>query len=297
MSSTSGSTPATQPMAPTAQPMCPWCGYARTHEPCGTCGDTLLREPGGRPMGRAPRRGFFPFDIARGFLGFFAGTTVLFNRPEFAGKLKLPVITNLIVVTGVGVALWFAFRGLFARIGAEGDLLGFFAGVFATLLTLVSVYFILPPLVELVLGPFLEPLVDVVEQSMGGPDMRPPERLVWTSIKDGAHSAAQLLMLSGACWLASLVLALVGLLPLAFAVSAFAAAITWFELPTHRRGYRLRDRLWLLRRNWAVALGFGLAFQVGALIPLFNILLLAPTAAVSATMLYLRMEKSPPLRA
>jgi hypothetical protein len=53
----------------------------------------------------------------------------------------------------------------------------------------------------------------------------------------------------------------------------------------------------LLRHNWAVALGFGLGFQVGALIPFFNILLLAPTAAVSASMLYLRMGKTLPARA
>ena len=276
---------------------CPWCGYPGAAGGCGKCEGGLLQAPGGRPMSRPPARGFFAFDLARGFFGFFAGTTVLFNRPEFTGKLKLPVVVNLVVVTVVGVGLWFAFRALFATIGDGGDLFGWFAGILATLLTLVSVFFLLPPLVELVLGPFLEPLVDTIDQSMGGPNMRPPARMVWSSIKDGAHSAAELSTIAAGGWLASMALALVGLLPLTFLVSAFVAALAWFELPTHRRGYRLRQRIALLRHNWAVALGFGLAFQVGALIPFFNVLLLTPTAAVAATMLYLRMDKMPPASA
>jgi len=299
MSATSGPPAVTPPLAAgeAASPPCPWCGYSRPDNRCEKCGDSLLDAPGGEALRGPPRRGFFAFDLVRGFFGFFAGTAVLFNRPEFAGKLKLPVIANLVVVTTVAVALWFGFKTLFVQVGGDGDLFGLFAGVLATLLTLVSVYFMLPPLVELVVGPFLEPLVDTVDLAMGGPGMRPPERLVWTSIKDGTQSAVELLMIAAGAWLASLALAMVGLLPLAFLVSAYFSAITWFELPTHRRGYRLRQRLALLQRNWATALGFGLGFQVGALIPFFNVLLLTPTAAVSATMLFLRMEKAPPARA
>ncbi|MEZ5966012.1 MAG: EI24 domain-containing protein [Planctomycetota bacterium] len=276
---------------------CPWCGYERGADTCAKCGDGILDTPGGTPLSTPPRRGFFVFDLVRGFFGFFAGASMLFNRPEFAGKLKLPVIANLLVVTSVGVGLWFAFSALFAQVGGGGDLFGWFRGILAALLTLVSVYFLLPPLTELVIGPFLEPLVDTVDQSMGGPGMRPADRLVWTSVKDGTQSAVELLMIAGGGWLASLALALVGLLPLTFVVSAAVSALVWFELPTHRRGYRLRQRVALLRRNWAVGLGFGLAFQVGALIPFFNVFLLTPTAAVAAAALYLKMDKTGPARA
>ncbi len=216
---------------------------------------------------------------------------VLSNRPEFIGKLKLPVAANLVVVTGTAVGLWFAFSALFAEIAGEGDLLGWFTGILAPLLALVSTFFLLPPLVELVLSPFLEPLVDVVEQGMGGEGMQPVQRHLWTNIKDSTHATAQIIVVVTCAWLASLALAIVGLVPLAFLVSAFANALTWFELPTYRRGYDLRARFALLKHNWAVAVGFGLGFQVGALIPLFNIFLLAPTAAVSAAVLFLRMEK------
>lgn len=242
-------------------------------------------------MRKVPRRGFFVLDLWRGFRGFFEGVTVLFNRPEFAGKLKLPVAVNLLVVTATAVALWFAFKALFAAIVGEGDLLGWFTGILAPLLALVSTYFLLPPLVELVLSPFLEPLVDVVDQGMGGKDMQPVQRHLWTNVKDSTHAAAQLVIIAGCAWLASLALSLIGLVPLAFIVAAFVNALTWFELPAYRRGYGLRQRVALLRANWAMAIGFGLAFQVGALIPLFNIFLLTPTAAVAAAMLFLRMDK------
>lgn len=298
--STASGPPPTQSAPETvgaASPPCPWCGYPRAAATCDKCGDQLLDAPGGERLTTPPRRGFFALDLLRGFFGFFAGATMLFNRPEFIGKLKLPVAANLFVVTGVAIGLWFSFAALFAQVGSGGDLFGWFSGIFATLLTLVSVYFLLPPLVELVIGPLLEPLVDTVDKSMGGPTMRPAKRLVWSSIKDGAHATAELLIIAAGSWLACLALALIGLVPLAFLVSAFVSAIAWFELPTHRRGYRLRDRIALLRHNWALALGFGLGFQVGALIPLFNLLLLAPTAAVSASVLYLRMAKTPPARA
>jgi CysZ protein len=273
---------------------CRWCGYPRAAAGCTKCGEHLLSEPGGVPIARAPRRGFFVLDVGRGFYAFFRALVLLFTRPEFTGKLRLPVLANLIVVTATAVGLWLAFRALFHQVAGEGDLLGWFTGILAPLLALVSTYFLLPPLVELVLSPFLEPLVDVVDQGMGGSGMQPVQRHLWHTIKDGTHAAAQLVIIAGFAWLASLVLSIVGLLPIAFLVAAFVNALTWFELPAYRRGLDLRERFLLLRHNWALAVGFGLGFQVGALIPLFNVFLLTPTAAVAAAMLYLRMEKVPP---
>ena len=242
-------------------------------------------------MRQPPRRGFFALDLARGFFGFFEGLSLLFSRPEFAGKLKLPVTVNLLVVTAAAVGLWFGFGALFSEVVGEGDLLGWFTGILAPLLALVSIYFMLPPLVELVLSPFLEPLVDVIDNGMGGPGLQPVHRHLWNNVKESTHATTQLVMIAGGAWLGSLALAIVGLVPLAFLVSAFINALTWFELSTYRRGYSLRARVALLRHNWALAVGFGLGFQVGALIPLFNVFLLTPTAAVAAAVLFLRMDK------
>lgn len=284
-------TGAPSPAATHVPPPCRYCGYPLPAAPCSKCGETLLHAPGGTPMKAPPRRRFFVIDLVRGFFGFFEGMVLLFNRPEFIGKLKLPVAANLVAVTATAVLLWLAFRALFANIAGEGDLFGWFTGILAPLLALVSTYFLLPPIVELVLSPFLEPLVDVVEDSMGGPDMQPVQRHLWTNVKESTHAAAQLLMLALGVWLLTLALAMVGLVLVGFLLAAWVNALTWFELPAYRRGYGLAERWRLLRHNWALATGFGLAFQVGALIPLFNVFLLAPSAAVGAAVLYLRMEK------
>ena len=49
-----------------------------------------------------------------------------------------------------------------------------------------------------------------------------------------------------------------------------------------------------MRKNWARALGFGLAFNVGMLVPFFNILFLGPATAVAVSLLYFRFEKKVP---
>lgn len=239
----------------------------------------------------APQRRFFAADLARGFLGFFRGVVMLFNRPEFAGWLKGPVIANLLVASALAVGLFFAFQGLFSSLTGRSDLLGWFSSTLSLLLTLVSLGIVLPPILELVLGPFLEPLVDITEKAMGGRGMQPVQTHLWTNIKASAHAAAELFMIAGGAWLATLVLSLLGLVPLGFLLAAAIQALTWFELPLYRRGFGLRARLHFLRHNWAVGLGFGLGAQVGMAIPLFNVLLFSPAAAVGATMLFLRMDK------
>lgn len=242
-------------------------------------------------MRKPPQRRFFVVDLVRGFFGFFEGVTVLFNRPEFAGHLKLPVLANLLVASTLAIAFWFGFQALFAGIVGESDLLGWFAGILSILMTLASMAIVLPPVLELVLGPFLDPLVDVTEKAMGGPGMNAVQQHLWTNIKASAHAASELFMIAGGAWLVTLVLGTFGLVPLGFVLAAVIQALTWFELPLYRRGYGLRERIAVLRHNWPLALGFGLGAQVGMAIPLFNVLLFAPTAAVGATVLFLRMDK------
>jgi uncharacterized protein involved in cysteine biosynthesis len=257
----------------------------------------MLQHPGGPAMRRPPRAGFFLLDGLDGFVAVFHGGVLLFTRPEFAGKLRLPVIANVLLVGVAGAALFFAFEHVLSGwIGSSGDLFGFFAGALSLLLTLVTLYFVLPPIVETAMGPFLEPIADVVERSMGGPRMEPVRRHLWATIVANVRSAAQVLAVSLAALALVILLSFVLLgPPLGLVLSASSIAVVWFELPFYRRGQDLRHRLAVLRRNWARALGFGVGFQVGALIPVFNVFLLAPAATVAASMLYLRMDKTAPV--
>ena len=96
-------------------------------------------------------------------------------------------------------------------------------------------------------------------------------------------------------WLVALLLTLTGVgALLSLVVAAMLNAIVWFDIPLARRGYGLRARLRVLRRNWAAALGFGLAFQLALPLLPFSLLLLTPAATVAVSSLYFRFEKGSP---
>ena len=281
------------------QLICPYCGHAKPAGACPFCGDRVAAEPGGRAIRPGP--GFFLFDLAHGFVTFFAGGLMLFNRPEFAGKLKLPVLVNALVLLVLGATLGLGFYHLFeaALAASWGWLdflrtpLGWIAPVFVLALTLMCMWFLTPVLIEAVTGPFLEPLADTVEKMLAGPGMVPVHMHLWRNIYASVRSSAQILLLQVAILVPCLLLSfLVGIgVVIGVLAAAFLNAVIWFEIPAFRRGQGLRQRVALLRRNWARALGFGLAYQVGSLVPLFNVLLLAPAAAVSASVLYFHFDK------
>ena len=108
-----------------------------------------------------------------------------------------------------------------------------------------------------------------------------------------SSSCNYLLMLQLLLWIPMLLISLTGIgTVIALLVAAWLNALIWFEIPGTRRGYKMRTRSRLLRRNMARALGFGCAFQIGLLIPVFNFLLLTPAAAVGASNLYFRFQKA-----
>ena len=59
------------------------------------------------------KRGFFVGDMLHGFLALFDGGLHLFNRPEFFGKLKLPVVANHITFVLLSAATWYGYHALF----------------------------------------------------------------------------------------------------------------------------------------------------------------------------------------
>ena len=277
---------------------CPLCGYPKGEARCDHCGGSVVDAPALDEVRPGPR--FFVFDVADGFRLFWHGLLLLFHSPRYAGTLKFAVAANIATFGLAFVFFWFGLYRLMQKLTESMDL-GFLAGpiswtqpVLAFVLALVALLALGPILVQLVIGPFLDPIADVTEKLCGGEAMRAQPvgavRSLLLSTKITLQVfAAQLVLL-----LPLLLLSFCGFgLVVAMILSALFHALAWLDVPCARRGLGLQERLALVRRNWARALGFGLAIQLGLLVPFFNLLLLAPTAAVGITLVYLRFDKTP----
>ena len=279
---------------------CALCGYPRGEAPCPHCGDNVVDAPQLDPV--RPGARFFLLDVADGFRLFWHGLLLLFHSPRYAGTLKLAVAANIVTVAALFVFFTFALLRVMERLTASLELgawagpFGWAQSVLAFVLAVVLVLVLAPTLMQLVIGPFLDPIADVTEKLCGGEGMRSQVsglRSVWVSAKMTLQIfAAQIVLL-----LPLLLLSFCGFgVVLAMLMSALFHTLAWLDVPGSRRDLKLADRLALVRANWARSLGFGLAFQLGVLVPFFNVLLLAPTAAVGITLVYLRFEKTPPAR-
>lgn len=277
--------------------ICPTCGYPHEFEPCERC-HGVIRDLHGVELHVG--RGFFVLDLLRGFWSLFGGCLTLFNRPEFAGKLRGPFLANILVLTVVFFGMFFGLWELFEWLLSDswgwlewmrpaGDVVSAFV---AMILAAVALFLLAPVLIETVMGPFLDPLAEVTEQIHGGANMRAVDPGVWKSAMTGVRSSAQILAIQIIVLPVCLLLSLSGIgAIIAILLAAMLNAIIWFDIPTARRGLGLRHRLKVIRRNWPQALGFGLAFQLGLVIPLFNIVMLTPATAVAVSTLYLRFDK------
>jgi CysZ protein len=250
-----------------------------------------------------PSRGVFFLDLLRGFASLFQGGLMLFTRPEYAGQLRVPVIANLLVLAAVLLGVFFGAWELFDWLlsGSWGFLeflhgiAGWASATLAMILAAITMFLVTPVLIETVTGPFLDPLAATTERLHGGASMRALDPGVWRGIWSGLRSSAQILAIQLLVLVPALLLSLTGIGALLVTIlSAWLQAIVWFDIPCARRGLDLRARIALLRHNWAKALGFGLAVQLGLFIPLFNVLLLAPAAAVAVSSLFFRFAKPAP---
>jgi CysZ protein len=276
---------------------CPLCGYRRDTDPCPSCGGCVVDAPDVVPVRPGP--GFFALDVVDGFRLFWHGLLLLFHSPRYAGTLKLAVAANLLTFAALSAFFAFGLANAIARLTASWDL-GAWAGPFgwgqtvlAFVLALVAALALAPTLMQLVTGPFLDPIADVTEKLCGGEAMRSQIgtlRSLWLSVRTTLQIfAAQIVLL-----VPLLLLSFCGFgAVLAVLLSALFHALAWLDVAAARRGLSLADRLALVRANWARSLGFGLAVQLGLLVPFFNVLLLAPTAAAGITLVYLRFEKAP----
>lgn len=286
---------------------CPTCGYPLPEAPCQLCEGTIRSVDGLSTM--QPGRRFFVAEILEGFTSMFTASLLLMTKKEFMGKLGLAIFVNLVIaclVAALGIwGLYGVFSDLFAA--SEGPVEGFWAGLLegvktygsfaiATVLTFVSAWFLFPALIEAGMGPFLDPLANATEQMLAGESMEPVEIGLWRGLMAGINAAAQILVLQIFLLVPVLILGLIPLIGPFFLVigvilSAYLNSIIWFEIPAMRRGYGMKYRKRIVRKNWGRALGFGLAFNLGMLVPVFNFLFLGPAAAVAVSLLYLRFEK------
>ena len=282
--------------APPDSAPCPACGYPAPAPGCRRCDGQILDGPRGRPV--RPGRGVAPLAMAHGVREFFRAAIHLLTRPEYFGRLAVPVAANVAAMALTAAVLWLGVRNglgwLLAHEWAAGSL---GAGAFSPairvdVLTAVTAAMLGPAILQTVTMPLLDPLADAVEKMLGGTAMNAVTRNHWKSLAGNLRSSAQVLAMQlvalGPCllvslWYAGAVLALL--------IAAFLNALLWFEIPFERRGYNLDQRIHIVRHNWARALGFGIGFQIGMAVPFFNLLLLTPTAAVAISMLYMHLEK------
>lgn len=282
-------------------PACAACGYPLEGAPCAACGGQVVAGPDGPAI--RPGRRFFLLDIAHGFAVFFLAGLQLILRPEYFGKLRLPLLANLAALVALFAGTWLGLYQVFDWLTAQSwGWLDFLRGpvswtqpVFALAMTVIAFVLLAPAVIEVITSPFLDPLAATVETMLGGPGIRAVERSFWHGTLAGLRATAEVLALQAIVLIPSLFLSFCGVgFLLAFVVAAALNAVLWFEIPFARRGYDSRERLRVLRHNWARALGFGLAFQLGLFVPLFNVLLIAPAAVVAVSTLYFHLEKDPP---
>ena len=145
-------------------------------------------------------------------------------------------------------------------------------------------------MLELLAGPGQNPLRDLTERIMLGPDLPPPPRVRGSASHRLAAVVASLVLLLVAMALVTIPYA--GL-PLAVLLGAALQAYVWLDAAAERCGYPLAERARLIWHNRWRALGLGLGLLAVAGVPFLNVLLLPSVAAVAATSCLIRCDKAP----
>lgn len=279
---------------PTTAPDCPVCGHPLVTQPCSRCGGTAFHPGSVQPI--EPGKRLFLTDLFDGFFSYWRAGIHMFTRPEYAGKLWLPITANVVAVGLLGVLVWFGVDWTYSLMGIESWAESCFIGdaLLKAMVFLILTWFIGSSLTELVTSPFLDGLAETAEVTVGGKAMAGNPIGFMKSVAVGTKQALQLLLMQILLFPIGLILAtfvpVFGWL-LAMGLASFVTAVVWFEFPFLRRDQPFKHRVRVLRHNWALAMGFGIGFQVGITVPIFNLLFLTPAAAIAASELYFRMEK------
>ena len=117
-----------------------------------------------------PGPGFFLFDLIQGLLSPFLAMLVLMTRKEFMGKLMWAVVANIVAFVVILIIAWWGVYEFFQWAIPDTDSwqkwLGWLASIMAFSLTVLSVFFLAPVIIETVTGPFLDPIAEATEEIM-----------------------------------------------------------------------------------------------------------------------------------
>ncbi|HHI81365.1 MAG TPA: hypothetical protein ENK02_15480 [Planctomycetes bacterium] len=263
---------------------CPRCGYPPP--PAGIC--RLCEEP--------PRRLLpFPLSTFAGFLEYFRAALRLITEKEYMGKLWVPFLLNCLAFVGMAYGIWVGIHPLIeGLLGILPDPLLFTTGiVFSVLLTLVSAWFLFPVLLAVFLLPFLDPISRIAEQELLGFPPPSSSRSFLGDLWDSMETTVRIFFWQLMGLFLTLALSFTGVgLILGILVGAFLAGYSFLDYPMARRGMDGTKKNRYVFSHWGYALGLGLGFELGLLIPFFNLFLSTPAAAVASSRIYLKTQAS-----
>ncbi len=211
------------------------------------------------------------------------------------GKIWIPILLNCFAFLGMAYGIWMGIHPLIGKfLSILPDPFIFTTGiVFSVLLTLVAAWFLFPVLLSVFLLPFLDPISRTAEQEILGFSPPSSSRSFLGDIWDSLETTARILFWQVLGFLLTLTLAFTGVgLILGILVGAFLAGFSFLDYPMARRGMNGKEKTRFALSHWAYVLGLGLGFEIGLLIPFFNLFLSTPAAAVASSRIFLKIQTS-----
>jgi CysZ protein len=261
-------------------------------------GETQREPRDPTPGGRVAR-----FFRGAGYLA--EGWNFVFSRhPTLLKLCLLPLLINLVVFVGVGIALYFYYGDIVNLIWARPDswlvrILWYLLYIFIFLLVLLLGYITFFVLQAILSAPFNDLLSERTESLAFGQEPPPltASRFLLGLGKTVAHELIKLgiyLAFIIPLFLLNLVIPVVGpllFLFVGFYISSVFFAYDFMDYSMGRRMWSFGEKWRALKKHRALTVGFGAALAGALLIPVFG-LLCVPMAAVGGTLLFCDLERS-----
>ena len=219
----------------------------------------------------------------RGLAYPFRGLGFAFEHPDVLRWFLAPFLLGIGLIVGEYYLLSWAIHHYLADASWWKVLVAWFSGLIAMVLLFVS-------LQSLLCIPFCDTIAKRTEAHVLGTSV--PSAGAYAQLASFGHALVRILV-----YLIVLIgLFFVGLfIPFMTIASIFwtaaYVALDSFDYPTTRRRWTFSQKLGLLRKHTGASLGFGVAAWMFALIPVLN-LVVAPSAAVGGTLLFLDLERA-----
>jgi CysZ protein len=219
------------------------------------------------------------YHIVWGVRFFFLGMRTLVRNADLLTLSMIPMLLTLVLLMGlIFGSAWIVGRFIGDAVRVEIRIV---AQVLMFLLTFLIAYFLYLPVARVLLAPFAEALSRKTRVIDTGRTIHQKNQGWGRAMLEGL----KLVIFQATIALAALAFGLafppVGA-PLGIAVAIFLGGLDFFDMP-------LRNKLGVIWRNKALALGFGAATYLMLLIPVINMLAL-PVGVVGATLLIDALE-------